>query len=126
MLKSQDGFTLLEVVVGVVILAVALVPLVDYLVVSSRWSASSEEELVALALAQGKIEEIKGRPLSEVRDEPENPGDPPLAFPENPSFRYRLTVDESGRYLKTVIVTVYYEDSWGSRQMSLTAEKGWR
>ncbi|MGI9953178.1 prepilin-type N-terminal cleavage/methylation domain-containing protein [Moorellaceae bacterium AZ2] len=126
MLKNEGGFTLIEVVVSVVILVVAVVPLVDYLIVTARWSASSEEDLIALALAQGKIEEIKKRPFEEVRDEPDSPLDPPVAFVENPSFSYRLSVQESGRYLKTVTVTVYYEDAGGSRQVSLTADKGWR
>lgn len=126
MLKNEGGFTLLEVVVSVALLLVALVPLVDYFIVASRWSASSEEDLIALALAQGKIEEIKKRPFGEVRDEPGNPQDPPVAFAENPSFSYRLSVQKVGRYLKTVTVTVYYEDGSGRREMSLTADKGWR
>ncbi|KUK11814.1 MAG: Uncharacterized protein XD51_1266 [Moorella sp. 60_41] len=126
MLKNQAGFSLLEVVVSVFLLAVALVPLVDYLVKGSGWTASSREHLAALALAQGKIEEIKGRPFGEVGDEPQEPGDPPLTFAENPSFSYRVTVDRTGPYLKTVTVTVYFEDFRGSGQVSLTAEKGWR
>lgn len=116
----------MEVVVSVAILLVALVPLVDYLIVAARWSASSREDIIALALVQGKIEEIKKRPFEEVRDEPSNPQDPPVTFTENPSFSYRVSVQEVNRYLKTVTVTVYYEDVSGHREVSLTADKGWR
>jgi len=102
------------------------VPLVDYLVLATRWSASSQEDVTALMLAQGKIEEIKKKPFEEVRNEPGNPQDPPITFIENPSFSYRVSVQEAGRYLKTVTVTVFYEDVSGPREMSLTADKGWR
>lgn len=126
MRKLERGFTLLEVVVSVAILAIALVPLVDYLVSAARWTASSKEDLKALALAQGKIEEIKKKPFEEVQNEPRDPQEPPITFAENPSFSYRLSVQEISRYLKTVTVTVFYEDKSGPKEISLTADKGWR
>ncbi|MGB9662205.1 MAG: prepilin-type N-terminal cleavage/methylation domain-containing protein [Moorellaceae bacterium] len=126
MLKGERGFTLLEVVVSVALLLVALVPLVDYLSLSGRWVSSSRADLTALELAQGKLEEIKKKPFTEVQAEPADPQGAPLPFGDNPSFSYRVAVQQVSRYLKTVTVTVFYQDAGGYREMSLTADKGWR
>lgn len=126
MFEREQGFTLLEVVVSVAILFLALVPMMDLFSLSTRWADSSRQDLMALALAQGKIEEIKKASFEEVVDAPGDPGAPPVPFPGNPSFSYRLSVQKISRCLKTVSVTVYYETVKGQRELTLTADKSWR
>lgn len=60
--KQQDGFTLMEVVVTVVIMGIALLPLATLFSMPLEKTSQTEEMLVASQLAQKYIEIIKAEP----------------------------------------------------------------
>jgi hypothetical protein len=65
----QDGFTVLEAAISMVILAVALLTLWGTLVYCSRSNLAAEQKKKALNAAQGMVEEMKSKPFDTLIDE---------------------------------------------------------
>lgn len=66
----EKGYTLIEIIMAVTILAVIVVPVSNLLSQSVYSSIKSKEMTAATALAQDKIEELKALSFSELRAEP--------------------------------------------------------
>ncbi|KXG76027.1 hypothetical protein AN618_16990 [Fervidicola ferrireducens] len=132
-IKGSGGFTLIEVLLAALIITTALVPIMDTFVRGALWTAQAEDMIVALNLAQSKLEELKNRPYDDLEaGEPLDPGHQPEPFPDYQEYSYRITVSESsasGRgenNIKTVMVTIY-DTATGRKIISLTMDKGdWR
>lgn len=79
MTGNNRGFTLIELLVAVVILTVALIPLLGLFVQGRAISGESWDEVTAVSLAQGKMEELKGIPFHTLTDEDPAPFPDPFA-----------------------------------------------
>ncbi|MGB9868282.1 MAG: type IV pilus modification PilV family protein [Bacillota bacterium] len=125
-----SGYTLVEVLLATVLLVAAVVPLMTALINGARWTVESRDIVVALNLAQGKLEELKNKPYAVLEQgEPLDPSSPAGSFAGYPDYAYRLEVsqiDVSGdgrRDVKTVKVVIYHAAT--DRQvLALTMDKG--
>ncbi|KKM10860.1 hypothetical protein SY88_11445 [Clostridiales bacterium PH28_bin88] len=100
--KDEEGLTLVEVVVAILILGVALVPVMSMFSSGLLVYSKAKEDTIALALAQGKMEELFAVPSANL----DNEG--PQSFPgEFASYAYRVEVGNYGDpMLKLIQVTV--------------------
>lgn len=64
--KQNKGFTLVEVLIAITILAIIVVPLLRAFVVSSQTNAKAKQLMKATTLAQNVMEELKANSLEEV------------------------------------------------------------
>lgn len=87
--KYTDGFTLIEILVSLTILAIALPPLLRVFSESGTRSASSENETTAVNLLKYKMAEI------EMMGYPEGTGEDEGEFGEGSRFRWTSRIEET-------------------------------
>jgi prepilin-type N-terminal cleavage/methylation domain-containing protein len=63
---DRKGFTLLEVLVGIVVFAVGVLGLTKMQVVNTRGSVLDKNALTAITLAEKRIEELKGTTFAAI------------------------------------------------------------
>lgn len=64
--KQNKGFTLVEVLIAMTILAIIVVPLLHAFVTSSRTNAKAKQLMKATTLAQNVMEELKANSIEEI------------------------------------------------------------
>ena len=64
--KQNKGFTIVEVLIAITILAIIVVPLLQAFVTSSRTNAKAKQLMKATTLAQNVMEELKANSLEEI------------------------------------------------------------
>ena len=109
---SDKGFTLLEVMIAVAIIAIALTTLLGSQAQSVSFANSAKFETMAALLAQSKMSEITIRAADSLSSDSGDFGD------DYPGYRWETTVsnvsieglDAIADYLKQVDLTV----TWGS------------
>jgi Tfp pilus assembly protein PilV len=57
--KNQEGMSLIEVIVAILLAAIAIIPLLQFFVTGSAFTATARHEVTALNFAQELIEELK-------------------------------------------------------------------
>ncbi|MDI6709563.1 MAG: type II secretion system protein [Bacillota bacterium] len=117
--SSENGFTLIEVLVAALLLSAVLVGTLILFEHATRTSADARSQRIALALARQKIEEIRDMEynavVTQVRQD----------YPGFEDFEYEITVGScTPPDPKEVTVTVYYSVGGVSQEVSLTTEKG--
>jgi len=106
MSRRAAGFTLLEVIVSLVLLAAGLVAVVSAFNVSLAATGAADRRTLATTLLNEKVEELKKEPLLTAG---QNEGDFGEDFED---YQWRLEISESGTPgLVFVVVTV----SWPER-----------
>ena len=102
MLRNRKGFTVLEAMIAVIILAIALLALLRVMPAGIRGSKLAEETTIATMLAQKKIEEARAGswPPSSSSDDFTSEG--------YPNFEYIIDITSVNptAYLREVTVTV--------------------
>lgn len=68
MKSDTEGFTLIEVIIALSILAVAIIPLMSMLTLSARINSESSREFKSLMEAQRLVEEFKSADISEITE----------------------------------------------------------
>jgi len=121
-LQDERGFTLIEVLMAFVILAVSLAVMMDGFAVASRGNAGVYRYNTAVSLAQSKMEEIKNSSFIHVKDVTLADFTKESDYSEYAGFLYSVDVIDSGLIQKTVIVTVFYNDEGIPKEVSLTGE----
>lgn len=113
---KNEGFTLIEVVVTLLILTVGLLGMAALTVSVIQRNAQSNKITTATTLAQDKLEEMKTIGSSIVDDE-----DPYDTIPGYPAFKRVTEVAENTPNLQTsmVTVTVYWTVNWDSKDHSV-------
>ena len=101
--NKEGGFTLLEVMLAILLLGTGFAVLLQ--VVSTGLSASgvNENEIIAVNLAQEKIEELKNTLYASITDET-----PPVAVTGFPAFTREVLVTTPQANLKEITVKVYW------------------
>lgn len=114
---NQDGFTLIEVIVTLVIISLFLTPLATSSGLFHRATAQADGETIAAMLAQSKMEELKGKPYNELSDDTDS-------FPNG--YGYTVVVTTGALGTKTITVTVTYPVQDGTGQVKLQTERARR
>jgi prepilin-type N-terminal cleavage/methylation domain-containing protein len=103
----ENGFTLVEVLIAVMVLAVAFLAMYQMQAMAVRGNETGNQVTIATVLAQDKMEEIRNTAYDNVISinfPAENYG----MVPNYPQFRREVTVTENGR-MKTVRVSVLWK-----------------
>ena len=99
---SKKGFTLLEVLLAILLTVTGFVALLQAASVALSASGYNEAELVAINLAQDKIEDVRTVSFSSIADEAK------AAVPDYPAFSREVVVTTPQSGLKQVSVNVYW------------------
>jgi general secretion pathway protein I len=98
---SKNGFTLLEVVVALAIIAMVLVTLLGTHLMSLNLAHKNQEQMRIAMLARQKLEEIRITPFDSLNNDS---GD---FSPEYPNFSWEISVEEAEiDNLKNVKLTI--------------------
>lgn len=99
--ESKNGFTLLEVVVALAIIATVLVTLLGTHLMSLNLAHKNQEQTLIAMLARQKLEEIRVTPFDSLNNDS---GD---FSPEYPNFSWEISVEEAEiKNLKNVKLTI--------------------
>ncbi|MCX5885421.1 MAG: type IV pilus modification protein PilV [Proteobacteria bacterium] len=107
MTGKEKGFTLVEVLIAVMVLAIAFLSMYQMQAMAVRGNETANQVTIATMLAQDKMEEIRNTNYDDVTNlnfPAENYG----MVPNFPQFRREVAVTENGR-VKTVRVTVLWK-----------------
>ena len=109
---NNDGFSLVELLVAIVILAIIVVPLLHSFVTSARTSAKARNTMHATAVAEDVMEEFEAYTIEEMAEQYRNAG---FTAEEDANgrwtFRKQDTSTTSGTYdvVATLDPTVQYQ-----------------
>jgi prepilin-type N-terminal cleavage/methylation domain-containing protein len=107
MTGKEKGFTLVEVLIAVMVLAIAFLAMYQMQAMAVRGNETGNQVTIATMLAQDKMEEIRNTAYDNVISinfPAENYG----MVPNYPQFRREVTVTQNGR-MKTVRVSVLWK-----------------
>jgi prepilin-type N-terminal cleavage/methylation domain-containing protein len=110
--KLIRGFTFLEVLAALVILSVALIPIMLWVPTSIQTKLQTERKTIAIFLCQSKIEELHYKIIKNFGtdyDQASTSFYPP--YPDFKDFRYMVTDNSAGTYLKTISVSVWHTET---------------
>ncbi len=123
-IKKQEGFTLVELMIAVAILAIGLLALAGLQVTAIRGNLSSKGQTTAVMLAEAKMEEFKNTAfssLSNVTNQADSNN--PLNESGQSGGRYNRywTIQNyaGSSNMKQITVTVSWTETIGSRSISL-------
>jgi Tfp pilus assembly protein PilV len=120
--NNEQGMTLLEELVALLILSIVLVTIMDRFAQASRQNSDATRYNEALSLAQSKIEEIKEKNYSSVNSVALKSFSSESDYSQFQGMNYAVAVVDSGLNKKTVTVAVYYTDQEIPKQLELTTE----
>jgi Tfp pilus assembly protein PilV len=120
--RNEQGYSILDTMMAGLILVVVLIPLVNLQPKIVNLTASAEKYNTAIFLAQGKIEEMKAMPYDRLSGELPR-GENRFPFNGYENYIYTLKIDDEQYGLKTITVTVFYQEARVERNISLIAER---
>lgn len=101
-MKKNDGFTLIEVLVSIVILGMLLTSFFQSFVFSQKTTMTNKEKLVAVNIAQNVLEQIKDGTYPEITDKTQIAG---VTYPK--TYNAALTCTQSDVAQKTACLKKY-------------------
>ena len=114
---TQKGFTLLEVLIGLIVLAVGLLSAAGMQIVSVRGNYAGSNLTRATILCQDKLEELKNKRYS---DPTLGGGQPPQQITESGTdYTVRYDVTPLGNTMKRIEVTVDWSER-GDHRVTLS------
>ncbi len=114
---NQRGFTLVEVIITVFILSLCVIPVYTGLLAGSKNVDSAQRRMIALGLAQGKLEEILSLDYRSIssRETKENFPDPYSRY----SYTVFVTEETIPAQWKKISLTVYYLETGTGTEKSV-------
>lgn len=123
-MRSKTGFTLLEVMVALAIIAGALVVILHCHLLGVNLANRVKGTSLASLLAQEKMEEIE---MEEILEEGDKVRDEGGLFEEYPGFRWQVVVNQAELFeeeieeLKKVAVTVSWFDGRDEQELEVVS-----
>jgi prepilin-type N-terminal cleavage/methylation domain-containing protein len=120
--KSTKGFTLIEVMIALVILAVGLLALMALQIVSIKANAFSSEMTYSTMLAQQQLETLRNKGFSDADLTAGNHTLSPPLPPDAKGGSYTVSwqvVPDATTVMRTITVTV----TWQSRRLGAAADQ---
>jgi type IV pilus assembly protein PilV len=116
--RQDTGFTLLEVLITLVILAIGMLGLAGMQVLSIRSNSFGQEMTVASTLAQNKLEELREEDFDTIADS----NDTCTNYANGVTFARTWTVadDTPANGMKTVEVVVSWPGATGPREVTVS------
>ena len=108
--RHKAGFTLFSTLIVIILIVLSLFPLLRALSVNILVSASNKTNIVALNLAQSKIEELRSLGYSAITDEAKAP------IANYPNYQSEVKVTQAQTDLKNIVVYVYWQREGGTEQ----------
>ena len=100
------GFSLIEVLIGLTILAIGLLIIAGMQITSIKGNSFSHHVTKATILAQDKLEELKNLPYSAIN------GQDDTSVADTIFLRRYDVIEDSGNSIKTITVTVKWTDQF--------------
>jgi prepilin-type N-terminal cleavage/methylation domain-containing protein len=124
--RQSQGFTLIEVMIALVILAVGLLALMAMQIVSIKANAFSSEMTYSTMLAQQQLETLKNLPFTDANLTGATPPTPPTLHTLPPiidakggSYSVSWQVEDTTASMKKITMDV----TWQSRRLGTAAEE---
>jgi type IV pilus assembly protein PilV len=122
LISIEDGFTLIEIMITLVILSIGLVALAGLQVSAIKGNAFSKRMTTAVSIANEKLEQVKDTPYAEILSD--SPTQILIDYPNEPRmiFTRQVTVTNNVPLAntKTVNVTVTWSDGSNSHSVPIT------
>jgi len=114
---SERGFTLIEVVAAVAVLALGLIVVLRLLPEGVRSARDVERSTRGVLLAQYKADEIRSQILggNPGFDKPGGYGETGGGFPDDPDYCYTV-IDDQASGIKELSVTVWFDEDGDGTQ----------
>ena len=112
----RRGFTLLELMLALVLLAVGVLACVDLMHRAQAGSTDGENVLIASHLAQARLEELRNVAYASLADEAKAGISSPSGYSR---FSRQVAVTTPYTNLKQVVVTIYWTTAGGETSVSL-------
>ena len=124
--KTQEGFTLLEVMVAISILSIGLLAVASMQVAAIQGNFHANGVTTATALAQDTLEDLTALPYTVDVTDPDLAlgSHPDSPAPNSAGYTIRWTVtDDATLNAKTITVTVTWQDKGVTKTTALTTIK---
>ncbi|MCQ9206421.1 MAG: prepilin-type N-terminal cleavage/methylation domain-containing protein [Omnitrophica bacterium] len=112
---TNDGFTLLEVMIAIVLFGVGIVAVVSLLSSGMAGALDAENTAIAVNLAQERMEEIRNLTYANIVNEAK------AVVTGFSVFQREVVVTEPETNLKQVTVTVYWTHKGGEAEVPLVS-----
>ena len=111
--KKQKGFTLIEVLIGLIILAIGILAVAGMQITSIRGTSFSNSLTQASVIAQDRLEFLKSLPLNDARLDTGTYNDPP-------DIGIFTRIYQATRNANPNFVNIIYTVSWLEKGMTHT------
>ena len=115
--KSEEGFTLIEIMIALVVLSIGLIALAGLQMSAMRGNTLSKRMTTAVSIANARIEQIKNMPYANIQSESST-----QITESNMTFTRQVTVsnDIPVANTKTVNVTVTWKNGAKSHTVPIS------
>lgn len=109
-MSRRNGVSLVGTLIVIMLIILALFPLLRALSTTLFVSAGTEASIIALNLAEGKMEEVRNADFANVSSEART------QVPKFPRFEREVVVTPQHERLKNVQIFIYWEESGGAEK----------
>jgi type IV pilus assembly protein PilV len=123
-LFKQNGFTLIEVLIGLIILAIGILAVAGMQITSIIGTSFSNNLSQASVIAQDRIEFLKGLPLNDAQLSNGTYNDGSIVLPNGTFNRSYTATWNAGNNFVTIVYTVIWLEKGVSHSVSFRTIKG--
>lgn len=119
--NSENGYTLVEIVLAIAILGLVLVPVFSYMMNSGRLITYADEREMAIWIAQQRMEFLKSYGYDDIDGNIENDvlASDHVSYDHDkyPDYKLFESIDDSEDSIKKIMITIKWDN--GDREVDL-------